>query len=225
MEEILASIRRIIADDQSLPGRGPTPFPEAEARATDDLVAERQRDEQRQEDRSRDERTREERVRDQATREQPTRVPPPRETSTRELHVRGERARDEPVRRVGAVHGSSSDADRLPPQPSATRGAQAYDSPGADDNEPLYDTPIEPTRPPEPVREKSPLFSAATDSAVSAAFNMLAASRLANNSDEIMTLARDMIRPLLRTWIDENLPSMVERMVRAEIERVARGGS
>ena len=33
-----------------------------------------------------------------------------------------------------------------------------------------------------------------------------------------------MIRPLLKTWLDENLPSMVERLVRAEIERVARGG-
>ena len=32
-----------------------------------------------------------------------------------------------------------------------------------------------------------------------------------------------MIKPLLKTWLDDNLPSMVERMVRAEIERVARG--
>ena len=29
--------------------------------------------------------------------------------------------------------------------------------------------------------------------------------------------------PLLKQWLDENLPTIVERMVRAEIERVARG--
>ncbi len=34
---------------------------------------------------------------------------------------------------------------------------------------------------------------------------------------------RDMIRPMLREWLDNNLPSMVERLVRDEIERVSRG--
>ena len=33
-----------------------------------------------------------------------------------------------------------------------------------------------------------------------------------------------MLRPMLKAWLDENLPAMVERLVRAEIERVARGG-
>jgi cell pole-organizing protein PopZ len=28
---------------------------------------------------------------------------------------------------------------------------------------------------------------------------------------------------MLRAWLDDNLPSMVERLVRAEIERVSRG--
>ena len=53
---------------------------------------------------------------------------------------------------------------------------------------------------------------------------MLAASRIADNSDELLGMAREMIRPLLRAWLDENLPTMVERLVRDEIERVARGG-
>ena len=68
------------------------------------------------------------------------------------------------------------------------------------------------------------LFSSHTNQAVSSAFNVLAATRLADNSEELLGLAREMIRPLLKTWLDDNLPSMVERMVRAEIERVARGG-
>jgi cell pole-organizing protein PopZ len=28
---------------------------------------------------------------------------------------------------------------------------------------------------------------------------------------------------MLKTWLDDNLPGMVERLVRAEIERVSRG--
>ncbi len=68
------------------------------------------------------------------------------------------------------------------------------------------------------------LFSTSTNQSVSSAFNMLAATRLADNSDELLAMARDMIRPLLKTWLDDNLPSLVERLVRAEIERVARGG-
>lgn len=33
-----------------------------------------------------------------------------------------------------------------------------------------------------------------------------------------------MLRPMLKEWLDENLPSMVERMVEQEIARAPRGG-
>lgn len=36
----------------------------------------------------------------------------------------------------------------------------------------------------------------------------------------IEDLVREEIRPLLKQWLDENLPPMVERLVRAELERV-----
>jgi uncharacterized protein len=29
---------------------------------------------------------------------------------------------------------------------------------------------------------------------------------------------------MLKSWLDDNLPGMVERIVKAEIERVSRGG-
>jgi cell pole-organizing protein PopZ len=32
-----------------------------------------------------------------------------------------------------------------------------------------------------------------------------------------------MLRPMLSDWLDDNLPKLVERLVREEIERVARG--
>ena len=32
---------------------------------------------------------------------------------------------------------------------------------------------------------------------------------------------QEMLRPMLRSWLDDNLPTLVERLVRAEIERLA----
>ena len=34
-------------------------------------------------------------------------------------------------------------------------------------------------------------------------------------------LVRDMLRPMLAEWLDRNLPEMVERLVKAEIARIA----
>jgi len=36
-------------------------------------------------------------------------------------------------------------------------------------------------------------------------------------------MTREILRPMLKAWLDEHLPSLVERLVRAEIQRVARG--
>ncbi len=69
-----------------------------------------------------------------------------------------------------------------------------------------------------------PLVSPATDAAVSSAFSALVASRFLQSNDVLGEMVRDMIRPMLKTWLDDNLPILVERLVRAEIERVARGG-
>jgi cell pole-organizing protein PopZ len=33
-------------------------------------------------------------------------------------------------------------------------------------------------------------------------------------------LVREELRPLLKAWLDTNLPALVERIVRAEIQRV-----
>ena len=67
------------------------------------------------------------------------------------------------------------------------------------------------------------LISAATISAVNSAFNTLAQTVLVQNGRTLEDLVREMLRPMLKVWLDDNLPSMVERLVRAEIERVSRG--
>ncbi|RUV45328.1 MAG: DUF2497 domain-containing protein [Mesorhizobium sp.] len=58
---------------------------------------------------------------------------------------------------------------------------------------------------------------------VAAAFGELSdafASRSKKSFDE---MAEEMLRPMLQDWLDNNLPTLVERLVREEIERVARG--
>jgi cell pole-organizing protein PopZ len=76
--------------------------------------------------------------------------------------------------------------------------------------------------PPPPAPDQA-LISGATMSAVDSAFNSLAHTVLGNNARTLEDLVKEMLRPMLKSWLDDNLPSMVERIVRAEIERVSRG--
>src|SRR5262249_54992739 len=65
------------------------------------------------------------------------------------------------------------------------------------------------------------LLSSRATAAVDSAFNSLAQTVLVQNSRTLDDLVREMLRPMLKAWLDDNLPNMVERMVRAEIERVS----
>jgi len=67
------------------------------------------------------------------------------------------------------------------------------------------------------------LLSNVTSAAVDSAFNTLAQTVLVQNARTLEDLVREMLRPMLKAWLDDNLPGMVERLVRAEIERVSRG--
>ena len=57
----------------------------------------------------------------------------------------------------------------------------------------------------------------------SAAFNSLAETVLVDNARTLEDLVREMLRPMLAAWLDDNLPNLVEQLMRAEIERVSRG--
>lgn len=67
------------------------------------------------------------------------------------------------------------------------------------------------------------LISEAAGASVHAAFGALSHTILTANAKTLDDLVKDMLRPMLRAWLDENLPAVVERLVRAEIERVSRG--
>lgn len=51
----------------------------------------------------------------------------------------------------------------------------------------------------------------------------MANTMLAEKEQEIKTLLANIMRPTIRKWLSENLPVMVEKLVREEIERVSRG--
>jgi cell pole-organizing protein PopZ len=195
MEEILASIRRIIADDDAnkTPPRAPDP-PRAE---TPPMPS------------------------------QPSYATPPNP----HFEVESEPIAEEPR----AVADQSSDILDLTesmaapmPQPSA---AEAPASPPAQfrtidgSSDVGFDEATERPAPPPPPQERAALVSSATSAAVDSAFSALAQTVLVQNARTLEDLVREMLRPLLKSWLDDNLPGLVERLVRAEIERVSRGRS
>ena len=88
-----------------------------------------------------------------------------------------------------------------------------------------------PDRAPAGAREgarEGDLLSSQAASAANSAFSRLndaTAPRSPRAERPLDEMTRDCLRPLLKAWLDENLPGMVERLVREEIARVARRGS
>ena len=74
-----------------------------------------------------------------------------------------------------------------------------------------------------PVPPQQPILAQSTVSAVESAFNSLAHTVLSSNARTLEDLVKEMLRPMLKSWLDDNLPGLVERIVKAEIERVSRG--
>ena len=66
------------------------------------------------------------------------------------------------------------------------------------------------------------LLSREATAAVGSAFNTLT-ENVKKHEPKLEDVVRDALRPMLKLWLDENLPSVVERMVEAEIERITRG--
>lgn len=196
MEEILASIRRIIADDQSLPGNrreredrrrqeaevAEAAPPIAHDYSSSDLEAS-----------SADTEDDDDRIEEQAP-------PPPAVAEIR--HLRLSRA----VELSPSVHEEESELV----EEDEDNYSASFDSEEA----PL----------PEEPRMEEALVSQSTASSVASHFEALAASMILNDEGVLRQYAQEMMRPMLKQWLDDNLPTIVERLVRAEIERVARGG-
>lgn len=83
----------------------------------------------------------------------------------------------------------------------------------------------------EPADEDTSVASEQTASATSAAFSQLdevlrhGHLDLGDGQRTLEDIVREVLRPILKQWVDENLPGLVERIVAHEIERmVSRGG-
>jgi len=107
---------------------------------------------------------------------------------------------------------------------------QAASAPEPHDAEAEYAEPdgeIAFEEPPMTANSQSPrLMSSDTEQAAASSFGMLANSMLSSSGSgrTLEEVVGEQIRPMLKQWLDEHLPEMVERLVREEIERVSRRG-
>jgi len=69
------------------------------------------------------------------------------------------------------------------------------------------------------------LVSAPAAAAAAAAFGKLSGSMaMPAPGRTLEDVVRELLRPMLQQWCDENLPGIVQRAVDAEVARIARGG-
>jgi cell pole-organizing protein PopZ len=214
MEEILASIRRIIADDDTAKSAAHADAPngaEAAAPPRAALLTARMASPARP-----------------ASLPEPVRQQEEIDKMLARLHAGSMRqaseAADEPPADI--LDASEESALEQAPGPA---GIHAVDVPS--DSERAASA-VEPRPLPGPAPElrRAPgesgdrgLLSPATTAAVDTAFGTLARTVLVQNGRTLEDLVQEMLRPMLKTWLDSHLPSMVERLVRTEIERVSRG--
>jgi cell pole-organizing protein PopZ len=201
MEEILASIRRIIADDDAIKSAPkpteavvPAPVPPRPV--------------------------------------MPQRPPSPApRLPDQSLAIETAPVQEQPVAEMPAADESADILDltesmaTFPPPPQATAAVPSPAFRTIDGSFDIsYDEEADKPAPQRPVGDSaSQLLSSATSAAVDSAFNSLAQTVLVQNARTLEDLVREMLRPMLKAWLDDNLPGMVERLVRAEIERVSRG--
>lgn len=220
MEEILASIRRIIADDQaqaSEPDEDEDDLPAAAAAPVVDDEAEDEKNSQSAVDDmfdslggELDEEPEDDGVLDLGAVAEPVakapRVPSPLDLEHEDIDFRDASFQPEP----------EPEPEPLFEEEEPEVEEEAFEEP------PPYVPPL-PEPPPRRRYEDERLVSEATDAVVGGSFNMLAHAVLANQGRTLDDLVKEMLRPMLKDWLDDNLPTIVERLVRAEIERVSRG--
>ena len=240
MEEILASIRRIIADDEASPSAGeksPSPAtpakPEKLAAATP-VKAPAMND------------ISPPVIAAAAAKPAPAAVkmapPPPAPPPAAAPAVSN--GQDDIDALLAGLDEATSPAEIRPPSPEAEVFELTDDMALPDPAQPLFhkveapedrvfvEAPSARAAPRQPAFEPrgesspdaaAPILSRSTVSAVESAFNSLAHTVLSNNARTLEDLVKEMLRPMLKSWLDDNLPGLVERIVKMEIERVSRG--
>lgn len=211
MEDILASIRRIIADDHNQAGRGTSTngAPHAPSESQLAIPVDLDRDGSREPSRAR---TPYDDVLDLA------RLVP---TAGHAPH--GAEASHE------AQHAAYRHDDGLPHDPRDLAAAELHEDAATRDVDARHagqeiDGESASADETEDGEWEGGLLAAPLGASVMSSFETLAATVVLQNTPMLERVMRDSLRPLLKAWLDDNLPTLVERLVRTEIERVARGG-
>lgn len=77
---------------------------------------------------------------------------------------------------------------------------------------------------PPPVSATEGLVGAVAASAAASAFGQLSAAiQMPADGRTLEDVVRELLRPLLKQWLDSNLPQIVQATVDREVERIARG--
>ncbi|MBB4257348.1 MULTISPECIES: PopZ family protein [unclassified Bradyrhizobium] len=240
MEEILASIRRIIADDEAKPppaeAAKPAPAPAAPApkpQAMNDIPPSKVAPAKPAAEKPAP-----------PPAAKPAAAPPPAvegspnsqddidallaglDTATTAPEVREPEPEPEPEPDVLELTDEMAMDPTPPPPPPSFRKVEPRDDLEFAESPPPRPTPsyapVDFDAPPLPPQQ--PMLAQSTVSAVESAFNSLAHTVLSSNARTLEDLVKEMLRPMLKSWLDDNLPGLVERIVKAEIERVSRGG-
>ena len=150
------------------------------------------------------------------SREAARRAPEPIEHEPEPVAIPAEEEDGQPVYQNGYYGAPAPDYDEPAPvepyQPAQPQSSQRYLLPPASmEHRQSYA--------PEPA-----LMSESSSAAAHASFHQLAetVTRRALNELPIAEITHELLRGMLREWLDSNLPNIVERLVREEIERVVR---
>ncbi len=217
MDEILSSIRQIIADDDdaashdaSEPPQLPDPEPEEEGLPSFDAFIEEE------------------------TGEDVPEAPAEDDVDALALSL------DQVIDAVEETEPAEEDAaeESLPEVEEAEEPAKSFASPEdiAFISEAIEEPEPMPAPEPAPARTSAMpdpdlstelaehLLNETAEAAASEAFSKLGVLSLGAGSQTIEDIVKELLRPMLKAWLDENLPAIVERLVEREIERVSRGG-
>ncbi len=79
----------------------------------------------------------------------------------------------------------------------------------------------EPEPSPEPIEESDIFTSKAETAAVGAITQLVKKTAVERGGVTLEEIVRSELKPMLRDWLDNNLPSLIERLVSEELERVS----
>lgn len=204
MDEILSSIRQIIADDDEsgpVAAANDAADPANDLPSFDDLIAEESAAD---EDEPADEAPEIAEADDQSGDEEPEALELSLAQVVDDGNDEGEGATFSPPDDIAFdLDGNGGDVDP-DPEPTPTAPMMPDANLSADMTEHLIDQ--------------------TAQQAVDHALSRLGSLSLGTEGQTIEGIIKQMLRPMLKEWLDENLPSVVERIVEREIERISRGG-